>query len=179
MGIVGTTPAAGRVLLVGDAAGLINPLQGEGISQALGSGRAAADAILGGPGNAAERYRASLVVDHLPYHRITAAVQAAMVSRPRAVAVAARLLTRAGGVNALSGGWAVFWNELLDGAPQNRHRSIAEAVTRIGNVVTSRSSAARWFNAMLRDCALQTSDAPRVSNAAADGDVPMIQAARF
>ena len=34
MGIVGTTPARGRVLLVGDAAGLVNPMQGEGISQA-------------------------------------------------------------------------------------------------------------------------------------------------
>ena len=46
MGIVGTTPARGRVLLVGDAAGLVNPMQGEGISQAMSSGRAAAEAIL-------------------------------------------------------------------------------------------------------------------------------------
>ena len=46
MGIVGTTPARGRVLLVGDAAGLVNPMQGEGISQAMTSGRAAAEAIL-------------------------------------------------------------------------------------------------------------------------------------
>jgi hypothetical protein len=30
MGMVGTVPARGRVLLVGDAAGLVNPLQGEG-----------------------------------------------------------------------------------------------------------------------------------------------------
>lgn len=50
MGMVGTTPAAGRVLLVGDAAGLVNPLQGEGISQAMTSGRSAAGAILGAPG---------------------------------------------------------------------------------------------------------------------------------
>ncbi len=39
----GTAPAAGRVLLVGDAAGLVNPLQGEGIAQAMTSGRAAAE----------------------------------------------------------------------------------------------------------------------------------------
>ena len=45
MGMVGTVPAAGRVLLVGDAAGLVNPLQGEGIAQAMTSGRAAAEAI--------------------------------------------------------------------------------------------------------------------------------------
>ena len=54
MGMVGTSPAAGRVLLVGDAAGLVNPLQGEGIAQALCSGRRAAEAVLGDPGRAAD-----------------------------------------------------------------------------------------------------------------------------
>ena len=48
MGLVGTTPASDRVLLVGDAAGLVNPLQGEGIAQAMDTGRAAAVAVLGG-----------------------------------------------------------------------------------------------------------------------------------
>ena len=57
MGMVGTTPASGRVLLVGDAAGLVNPLQGEGIAQAMTSGRSAAEAVLGSPGHAAARYR--------------------------------------------------------------------------------------------------------------------------
>ncbi len=56
MGIVGTTPARGRVLLVGDAAGLVNPMQGEGISQAMTSGRAAAEAILTTPSHAADAY---------------------------------------------------------------------------------------------------------------------------
>jgi geranylgeranyl reductase family protein len=151
MGMVGTTPAAGRVLLVGDAAGLVNPLQGEGISQAMGSGRLAGEAILGGAGHAAEHYRTSLADAHLPYHRITAAVQAALVGRPRAVAAVARLLTTACRGNALSGGWAVFWNELLDGAPLNNHRSIASAVTQVGSVMTSRTATARWFDAVLHD----------------------------
>ena len=44
--MVGTTPAGAGVLLVGDAAGLVNPLQGEGIAQAMASGHAAADDIL-------------------------------------------------------------------------------------------------------------------------------------
>ena len=56
MGMVGTTPAAGRVLLAGDAAGLVNPLQGEGIAQAMTSGRLAADAVLGSPGHAATSF---------------------------------------------------------------------------------------------------------------------------
>lgn len=168
MGMVGTTPAADRVLLVGDAAGLVNPMQGEGISQAMGSGRAAAEAILGGPGSAAEHYRARLALDHLPYHRITAAAQAAMVGRPRAIAGVTRLLTTVGRANALSGGWAVFWNELLDGALPNRHRSIAQAVTQLGSVVTARSSTARWFKATLPEVASLRSDVPRLATALTD-----------
>ena len=133
MGMVGTTPAGGRVLLVGDAAGLINPLQGEGIAQAMRSGQLAAETLLSGPGQAAARYTSALVSEHLPYQKITAALQAALVGRPRAVAGVARLLTAAAaGGDALAGGWAVFWNELLDGAPPGRHRSVATAFTRFG-----------------------------------------------
>jgi geranylgeranyl reductase family protein len=54
-------PADGRVLLVGDAAGLINPMTGEGIFYAvatgLAAGRAAAEAIAAGdPDGAGRRY---------------------------------------------------------------------------------------------------------------------------
>ena len=101
MGMVGTTPAAGRVLLIGDAAGLVNPLQGEGISQAMTSGRSAAGAILGAPGCAAQLYRAALASDHLPYHRMTVAAQAWLVSRPWAVAGVARLLMTVGRFDAM------------------------------------------------------------------------------
>jgi flavin-dependent dehydrogenase len=149
MGIVGTIPASGRVLLVGDAAGLVNPLQGEGISQAMGSGRSAADAVLGGPRHVAERYRATLAAEHLPYHRITAATQAALVGRPRATAAVARMLTAVGGGKAMAGGWAIFWNELLDGAPLSRHRSIATAVTHMSRSITARTATARWFDDVL------------------------------
>ncbi len=149
MGIVGTTPAKGRILLVGDAAGLVNPMQGEGISQAMTSGRAAAETILARPGDAADSYRTRLAVEHLPYHRIAAAVHAGLVGRPWATAAVARLLTAAGRGDALRGGWAVFWNELLDGAPPNRHRSIANAVTQLGRAMTARSATAEWFKASL------------------------------
>jgi len=146
MGLVGTTPAAGRVLLVGDAAGLINPLQGEGIAQGMRSGRLAAETLLAGPGRAAERYTTALLSEHLPYQRIAAALQSALVSRPRAVAAVARFLTAAGGVDALAGGWALFWNELLDGAPPGRHRSAATALTGGGEMLTARTAVARWFD---------------------------------
>jgi menaquinone-9 beta-reductase len=146
MGLIGTLPGAGRVLLVGDAAGLVNPLQGEGISQAMSSGRSAAEAILGEPGHAADRYRAMLAIDHLPYHRITAALQGWLVPRPRAVAAMARLAITAGRSDALSGGWSVFWNELLDGARPGRHRSVAAAANWLGSVITARTPTARWFD---------------------------------
>jgi len=149
MGIVGTTPAAGRVLLVGDAAGLVNPLQGEGISQAMGSGRSAGEAVLSAPGHVAESYCAALAAEHLPYHRIAAATQAALLGRPWAVAAIVRLLTIAGRRNDLAGGWAIFWNELLDGAPPGRHRTIAAAVTRLAGSTTTRSATSRWFEATL------------------------------
>ena len=51
MGIVGTRAAEGKVLFVGDAAGLVNPLQGEGIAQALASGQAAANVVADSTGS--------------------------------------------------------------------------------------------------------------------------------
>jgi flavin-dependent dehydrogenase len=149
MGMVGTTPAHDRVLLVGDAAGLINPMQGEGISQALQSGRWAAEAILHSPGAAAGRYRARLAAAHMPYQRITAALQGALIRRPRAVSALSRLVTTAARHDTVAGGWAVFWNELLDGAPPGSHRTIAALVTRLGSVSTARSDASRWFDAVM------------------------------
>ena len=55
--------ARGRVLLVGDAAGLADPLTGEGISYAIESGRAAAEAWLASgsdPTRVGARYQAKL-----------------------------------------------------------------------------------------------------------------------
>jgi geranylgeranyl reductase family protein len=149
MGMVGTTPAAGRALLVGDAAGLVNPLQGEGIAQAMGSGRLAAEAILSQNGDAARLYRTRLAAEHLPYHRVAAALQKAAVGRPRAVAAAARFLVTVGRIDPLAGGWSVFWNELLEGAPPNGHRRIARAMTWAGRASTTHTSTARWFESTL------------------------------
>ncbi|HEY7916000.1 MAG TPA: geranylgeranyl reductase family protein [Acidimicrobiales bacterium] len=147
MGMVGTRPAAGRVLLVGDAAGLVNPLQGEGIAQAMTSGRGAAEAVLGWPGTAAARYRNELARAHLPYQRITAAGHAALVSRPRAVAAVGRLITAPRLGEALAGGWGIFWNELLDGAAPGSARKVARASTWFGRAVTAPSHVSRWFTA--------------------------------
>jgi hypothetical protein len=47
----------------------------------------------------------------------------------------------------VAGGWSVFWNELLNGAPRNRDRSVAALVTRLGDLATARSTTAQWFKA--------------------------------
>jgi len=146
MGMVGTVPAAGRVLLVGDAAGLVNPLQGEGIAQAMTSGRSAAEAILGSPGTAADDYRLRLARTHLPYQRVTAAGHAALVGRPRAVSAVGRLLTAPVVGRAIAGGWGIFWNELLEGAAPGAARAVAAASTRVGSAVTARTRVSRWFD---------------------------------
>ena len=145
MGMLGTAPGRDRVLLVGDAAGLVNPLQGEGIAQAMGSARAAAEAVLAGPGDAAVRYRRFLGATYAPYASITAPVHAALLPKPRAIAAAGRLLTAPGIGRALSGGWAIFWNDLLAGATPGPPRTVASAATRLGRAVTARSRSRAWF----------------------------------
>jgi flavin-dependent dehydrogenase len=45
---LGAPAARGRVLLVGDAAGLVDPLSGDGMYEAFVSARLAADALLAG-----------------------------------------------------------------------------------------------------------------------------------
>ncbi|WP_329425643.1 NAD(P)/FAD-dependent oxidoreductase [Streptosporangium sp. NBC_01495] len=54
------TPGSGRVMLAGDAAGLINPLTGEGIFYALVSGRLAGEAAVQAAGDPLPAYRRGL-----------------------------------------------------------------------------------------------------------------------
>jgi geranylgeranyl reductase family protein len=143
MGMVGTTPARGRVLLAGDAAGLVNPLQGEGISEALASGRAAAEAVLACPAEPSDHYRSFLAQRYAGFHATNAAVQAALVRRARVVATAGRVLTAPVVGRALAGGWAVYWNELLDGAMPGGARNTAVLATAIARAATNRSSVKR------------------------------------
>jgi geranylgeranyl reductase family protein len=146
MGMVGTDPGRDSTLLVGDAAGLVNPLQGEGITQALTSGRSAALALLSNPGKPAAAYKRSLAQDHLPYHRITAAMQRSMVTRPRAISAVGRVLTAPVIGRTLAPGWGLYWNELLDGANPSFGRTVARCAEVAGRAATSRTSTRRWFD---------------------------------
>jgi geranylgeranyl reductase family protein len=140
MGMVGTTPARGRTLLVGDAAGLVNPLQGEGIAQALGSARAAAEAVIAaGPAGAAGRYRVALGRLYAHYAATTTPVTSAMLARPRLIAGVGRLLTAPAVGRMVAGGWSLYWNDLLDGAAPGGPRRAATVADRVADVVTRTS----------------------------------------
>ncbi len=94
---------AGRVLLVGDAAGYVDALTGEGIALALGQARAAVEAVTLGD---TERYERSWVSLTRRYRWLTAGLVTATRPAPvrRALVPAARLLPPVFGlaVNALA-----------------------------------------------------------------------------
>jgi len=109
-------------------------------------GRLAAEAVLAGPAGAAARYRAAVARDHLAYHRVAAAAHSALVSRPAAAAMVGRVLTHPLLGRGLAGGWSVFWNELLDGAPAGPSRTVAVAASLLGRKLTRRSATGRWLD---------------------------------
>jgi geranylgeranyl reductase family protein len=84
---LGTPAGRGRALLVGDAAGLVDPLSGDGMYEAFVSARLAADAILAGdlPG-----YTASLSATLDRHAAASWAAKRALDRYPRTVFAAAR-----------------------------------------------------------------------------------------
>lgn len=151
MGMVGTLPARGSVLLVGDAAGLVNPLQGEGISQAMDSGQAAARAVLAGPSGAAAAYRRHLRRHHLAYQGTTGAFHASLLDRPRAISVLGRALTGPGVGRLIGGPWALYWNDLVAGGPGGLAGWAAAAADVLARAATANSRTRRWLRTALAD----------------------------
>ena len=149
LGMIGTNPARGRVLLVGDAAGLVNPLQGEGIGPALTSGRAAAEAILADPPNAALHYRRFLRITHAAYMSVAAPAHAALLARPRAISTLGRALTVPLFGKAIAGTWSLTWNDLIAGATPRPSAAVARTVAQLTNLATARGDTTRWFTRTL------------------------------
>lgn len=145
MGVLGTVPAGQGVLLVGDAAGLINPLQGEGIAQAMASGCAAANAILAAGPRDASRYYLTYLDNAVRHHRANAPVHAGMIKHPLAVSVTSRVLSAPGIDRVVAGAWGLYWNDLATDALPSRHRRLAMASTRAISAAVRRSAAANWF----------------------------------
>ena len=133
MGGTGTRPADGNVLLAGDAAGLINPLQGEGIGPGMVSARLAAECLLAGPGQAAATYTEAVTAAFGSYMPGAAALQATLLHRPRAASAAVRLLTAPAVRRVLAGTWSLYWNGLVDGARPRPAAWAAAAVQQIAS----------------------------------------------
>ena len=77
----------GNVLLVGDAAGLVDPLSGDGIYEALVSGRLASSAILAGD---LDGYAAAVERELAPLHAASWAAKHALDRFPRLAFALAR-----------------------------------------------------------------------------------------
>ncbi|MBA2295580.1 MAG: NAD(P)/FAD-dependent oxidoreductase [Actinobacteria bacterium] len=84
---LGTLPGEGRVLLVGDAAGLVDPLSGDGMYEAFVSARLAAEAILVGDLNGYSAALAGVLDRHAA---ASWAAKRALDRYPRTVFAAAR-----------------------------------------------------------------------------------------
>lgn len=154
MGMVGTTPARGLVLLAGDAAGLVNPLQGEGVTQAVDTGAAAARAVLAGPSTAAATYRAHLRSHHAGFQAAAACLHSLLLAHPRAASHVGRALTTSAVGRLLGPGWALYWNDLADGASPGPGQRVAAAADRLARLATARSAPRRWLEDALAPQAL-------------------------
>lgn len=144
MGMVGTTAAHDRTLLVGDAAGLVNPLQGEGIAPAMTSAALAAEAILTTPGSAAAHYRRLLAAGPGRFAAATAPLHHATINgSPARVAALGRAITLPVIGRAIAPTWALSWNDLLDGAPAGSTTTASRLLLAMGRAAGSRSAISR------------------------------------
>jgi flavin-dependent dehydrogenase len=140
MGGTGTPAAAGNVLLVGDAAGLINPLQGEGIAPGMVSARLAAEAVLAHPGDPGPAYTEALAAAFGGFMPGAAALQAALLQRPVVASAGLRLLTAPGVRRLLAGTWSLYWNGLVDGARPRPSAWSAGQVQRVAGLLAARAA---------------------------------------
>jgi geranylgeranyl reductase family protein len=141
MGATGTPPSARNVLLAGDAAGLVNPLQGEGIGPAMVSARAAGEAVIAGPACAAATYAAAIDALMSKYMTGAAALQEAMLARPRLASAGMRLLTAPALRPLVASTWSLYWNGLADGAAPRPSARAAALVQNLAWRLASRPGA--------------------------------------
>ncbi len=150
MGLAGIRPARGRVLLVGDAAGLVNPMQGEGIAQAMHSGIAASRSIVASPANAAGNYTAWIRDNHAGFHGSTAALQRLVLEHPSTMGLFGAVLTGPWMKGPVAQAWGMYWNELLAGATPGTAKSLAMALDGAVRLSTSLTRTRRQMRRALR-----------------------------
>jgi geranylgeranyl reductase family protein len=150
MGLSGTRVASRNVLLAGDAAALVNPYQGEGISQAMVSGQAAAQTILNRPGIAAHAYSSTIWNLFGQYEAPAATMQTTVLRHLRFASVAGRMLTRWPLSAALGESLAIYLSQLSGGAAPGRAIGIANAIESLAKTITFRSKMRRDIEGAFR-----------------------------
>lgn len=128
MGASGSSLGSSKVLLVGDAAGLVNPLQGEGIFAAIDSGYRAALAIVDRPSSPLFPYALEMKERHLSYLEATASLQRLALRYPSLFSKASELLCSPWLPKAIGTSWGLFYNDLIDGAKDDSSKRIAKAL---------------------------------------------------
>ena len=152
MGMVGTVAARDRTFLVGDAAGLVNPLQGEGIAPAMTSAALAATAILAGPGTAAGHYRQLLAAGPGIFASVAAPLHHSVINGSAArVGVLGRALTMPVLRELIAPTWALSWNDLIDGAPPGPTTVTSRIALAAGRLATRRTSISERLRRDLTD----------------------------
>lgn len=150
MGMVGTIAARSRALLVGDAAGLINPLQGEGIAAAIDSAIAAALAIASGHPDPSIAYRQHLFDNHFRFQVSTALLHKAAITRPNLAYYATAAITSRLLGTLLAPAWGIYWNDLLKGSGPINGAWTASLASAIFYGFTAPGSAVRKLDLRLR-----------------------------
>ncbi len=116
MGMTGTTPGKYRVLLVGDAAGLVNPLQGEGIAQAIESGLLAAQAIQQAPNDPATYYIKELLESDSNFARGASFIHRTAVLHPQLSLAGVKGLGMLAQKKRMASAWGIYFNGLVNSA---------------------------------------------------------------
>ena len=136
MGLIGQRVADDGVFLVGDAAGLVNPLQGEGIAAALLSATLCASAIDRYGANGAGAYR-SEIQDHFGAFLSTGYLaQRIALSHPRVARIAMRTLMVAGRYDRIASAWGLFWNDLTEYSGSQTGSLAARTMVHVGAAIT-------------------------------------------
>ncbi|WP_298346117.1 geranylgeranyl reductase family protein [Ferrimicrobium sp.] len=138
MGLVGTRVAAEGVYLVGDAAGLVNPLQGEGIAAALTSASLCATVIDRWGANGDVAYRRAIDQHFRKFLTTGYTIQRVALEHPKATRVAMQSLVRLGRRSErLASGWGIFWNDLTAYSGRQPGARAARLALGLGQGVTN------------------------------------------
>ncbi len=151
MGMVGTVSGRGRAVLVGDAAGVVNPFQGEGIASALESAVLASRSFVQAPLDPGAWYRTALWTRMGKFQSIGYVAQKLALRSPRVSGLVLGSVVWAGARSgAIAAGWGTFWNDLADVTGPGKGTIVASSLMWGGWQVARRSPEVREAQALLR-----------------------------